>query len=58
MQSLLGSFPYVDYDAAGFLGAFGRSEARRRLLSAFDGSTLAARVPEEWCYIMYGIATK
>jgi hypothetical protein len=48
----------VDYRTAGFLGAFGRSETQRRWLSAFDGRALASRVPEDWCYIMYGIATK
>jgi SAM-dependent methyltransferase len=58
MQSLLRPFAHVDYRTVGFLGAFGRSETQRRWLSAFDGSALASRVPEDWRYIMYGIATK
>ena len=58
MQSLLRDFSHVAYRTVGTLGAFGRSEAQRRFLSRFDGSTLAELVPEGWRYIMYGIATK
>jgi SAM-dependent methyltransferase len=58
MQTLLHQFSHLEFNTVGFLGAFGRSEAQRRLLSAFDCSKLAARVPEKWRYIMYGIATK
>jgi SAM-dependent methyltransferase len=58
MRSFLAPFRSVSYGTTGFLGTFGRSEQQRALLAAMDDVALNRVVPEEWRYIVYGVATK
>jgi SAM-dependent methyltransferase len=54
---LLAEFSTVDYELAGFLGTFGRTEAQRTVLGCFD-KILVPLVPRSWRYIMAGVAAK
>ena len=58
MRSFLVPFRNVAYGTTGFLGTFGRSESQRAMLAALDDAALNHVVPEEWRYIVYGVATK
>ena len=51
-------FSEVKYEMSGFLGAFGRNEQQRSILGKIDNQFANSLVPEEWKYIMIGIAKK
>ncbi len=50
-------FSSYNYNTAGFLGAFGRSEGQRAILGRFDGF-LHGLLPQNYHYIIFGIAKK
>lgn len=58
MRGFLEPFRDVRYGTTGFLGTFGRSESQRSVLAALDDVALNRVVPEQWHYIVYGVATK
>ncbi len=58
MRGFLKPFRTVKFDTAGVLGALGRTERQRRVLSRFDRAGLSHIVPPSWNYIIYGVATK
>lgn len=58
MREFLRPFKSVKLDTTGLLGALGRSEPQRRILSRFDRAGLSKAVPPSWRYIVYGVATK
>jgi SAM-dependent methyltransferase len=58
MQKLLSPFSSIEYDTAGFACAFGRNERQRNALGILDARILARIVPENWRYIMFGVARK
>jgi len=58
MRAFLEPFSRVQYGAAGFFGALGRSERQRRAFAVLDRLFMNALVPPSWRYIMYGVATK
>lgn len=58
MNEFLGQFSKVTYRTIGFLGAFGRTEKQRDVLSWFDKYLVGPLVPKNWRYIVAGIATK
>jgi SAM-dependent methyltransferase len=57
MQGYLSPFVQLEFQTAGFLGAFGRQEWQRSLL-AFADKALAPMLPMESRYILAGIAGK
>jgi SAM-dependent methyltransferase len=58
MRQFLSSFSHVDYRTLGFTGAFGQGEMQRNLFGILDRTILDRVVPENWRYIMVGIARK
>ena len=58
MKDAMSKFVELNYRTTGFLGAFGRTEFQRRLLSSADKVLLNKIVPKSWHYIMYGSARK
>ncbi len=58
MRGFLRSYSSFEIHATGVIGAFGRTEAQRDLLSAIDRIILNRIVPENWKYLVYGIAVK
>lgn len=58
MKELLNDFSSFEINATGLLGAFGRNEIQRYLLSTIDELMLNKICPENWKYITYGIAEK
>jgi len=58
MRKLLSGFVRATYACRGFLGAFGRTELQRNWLGRLDGLFLDRLVPQEWRYIMFGVAVK
>lgn len=58
MPSLLRGFESVDYQTAGFLGAFGRTEFQRRLLGKIDTALVERIVDNKMKYIIFGVAKK
>jgi SAM-dependent methyltransferase len=58
MKELLEDFSSCDIKTTGLLGAFGRNESQRNLLSTIDELILNKICPENWKYITYGIAEK
>jgi SAM-dependent methyltransferase len=51
-------FDEVELRTTGVIGAFGRSERQRSLLSLADQAVLNAAAPADWKYIAYGSAVK
>ncbi len=58
MGEFLAPFSKVTYRTIGFLGAFGRTESQRGILSWFDKYLIDPFVPSSWRYIVAGVATK
>lgn len=58
MEEFLAPFSNVQYRTVGFAGAFGRSEPQRNLLGFLDQTVLNYTVPENWRYIIVGVARK
>jgi SAM-dependent methyltransferase len=58
MRSFLSSFSSVKYCTIGFLGVFGRNEKQRQVLGAIDRAFLDSIVPQNWRYIIVGVAKK
>lgn len=58
MKSAMSMFSEIDYFTNGFLGAFGRTEFQRSLLSKMDRLLVEKIVFKSWHYIMYGSAKK
>ena len=58
MGEFLSPFSKVTYRTIGFLGAFGRNERQREVLSWFDKYLIDPFVPSSWRYIVAGVATK
>jgi 2-polyprenyl-3-methyl-5-hydroxy-6-metoxy-1,4-benzoquinol methylase len=55
MRDFLSDFSSVNYQLAGFLGTFGRTETQRIIMGYID-KILVPIVPKEWNYIMAGVA--
>lgn len=58
IHDLLQNFRHVDIKYTGMMGAFGRSEKQRSLLSISDQFFFNWLSPDSWKYIAYGIAEK
>lgn len=58
MRQFLSSFSHVEYRTLGFTGAFGQGETQRNLFGILDQAILNHIVPENWRYIIVGIARK
>jgi SAM-dependent methyltransferase len=58
MHEFLSPFSAVTYRTIGFLGAFGRSERQRGVLSWLDRYLISPLAPSSWRYIVAGVATK
>jgi SAM-dependent methyltransferase len=58
MKEFLSPFSSVEYRPLGFGGAFGRSELQRNLLGILDGLVFNHIVPDDWKYIIVGVARK
>lgn len=58
MKTLLARFVSMRYITTGVTGALGRTSWQRNLLGCLDQGLLNRLLPEEWRYIMIGIATK
>jgi len=58
MEDFLSLFSRVRYCTVGFAGAFGRSEIQREVFGILDHAVLDHVVPEDWKYIIIGVATK
>lgn len=58
MNELLSVFSSYQIKTTGVLGAFGRNESQRNLLSKIDEFILNKVCPDNWNYICYGIAEK
>jgi SAM-dependent methyltransferase len=58
MNEFLAPFSKVKYRTIGFLGALGRTERQRAVLSWFDKHLISLLVPKSWRYIIAGVATK
>ena len=57
MKQFLSDFSKVDFKTAGFLGCFGRNEMQRTFLAGVD-NVLAFLIPQNWRYIIFGVAIK
>jgi SAM-dependent methyltransferase len=55
---LLSCFEKFDRRTLGLLGVFGRSERQRRVLGTMDRVLLDRLVPDQWRYILVGVARK
>jgi SAM-dependent methyltransferase len=58
MRRYLRCFSKVTLRTCGVVGAFGRTEAQRRILGRVDRALLTPLLPAAWHYIAYGIAQK
>jgi SAM-dependent methyltransferase len=58
MEEFLSPFSKVQYRTVGFAGAFGRNESQRNILGFLDEKGLNYAIPEEWRYIIVGVAKK
>jgi SAM-dependent methyltransferase len=58
MNEFLKDFSCCDIKSTGVLGTFGRNESQRNLLSTIDELILNKICPDNWKYIIYGIAEK
>ena len=58
MKILLKDFSDVVIKSTGFLGTLGRNESQRNFLTSIDDIFLNRILPDEWKYIVYGIAQK
>jgi len=58
MKEFLKEFSSYDLQTTGVLGTFGRTEQQRNVLASVDKIILNTLCPENWKYIVYGIATK
>lgn len=58
MKEFLKDYSYSDIRTTGVLGAFGRNESQRNLLSTIDELILNKICPDNWKYIIYGMAKK
>ncbi|NHF61074.1 class I SAM-dependent methyltransferase [Flavobacteriaceae bacterium TP-CH-4] len=58
MREFLKDFSSVDIKTTGVLATFGRNERQRIFLSTIDDLILNKACPENWKYIIYGIAEK
>lgn len=58
MKEFLKDFKSVDFKTTGILGAFGRTEKQRFVLSSIDQLFLNKISADHWKYIGYGIAVK
>jgi SAM-dependent methyltransferase len=58
MKDFLKDYSYTDIKTTGVLGTFGRNENQRNLLSTIDELILNKICPDNWKYIIYGIAEK
>jgi SAM-dependent methyltransferase len=58
MEEFLRPFSEVHYRTFGFIGALGRSELQRNVLSILDKSVFNVAVPDRWKYIIVGVAKK
>jgi len=58
MEEFLSPFSRVQYRTVGFAGAFGRNERQRNILGLLDSKALNYAVPENWRYIIVGVAKK
>lgn len=57
IESLFKNFKKVSFKTIGFFGAFGRTEAQRRILGKLDG-ILNPIIPHKMKYVVYGVAIK
>ncbi len=57
MNEFLEDFSQVHHLTRGFMGSFGRTERQRNLLASVD-SVFHRMIPEQWKYIMMGVAKK
>jgi hypothetical protein len=58
MLDFLSVFREVKYTTTGFLGAFGRNEEQRIILGSLDKKLISHFIPQNWHYIMIGVAKK
>ena len=58
MKEFLKEFSFSDIKTTGVLGALGRNESQRNFLSTIDDKILNKICPDNWKYIIYGIAEK
>lgn len=58
VEGLFQKFKSVQFDTAGFLGAFGVSEVQRNLLGSLDTLLFDKIVTDKMKYIIFGVATK
>jgi SAM-dependent methyltransferase len=58
INEFLKDFSYCDIKTTGVLGTFGRNESQRNLLSTIDELIINKICPDNWKYIIYGIAEK
>jgi SAM-dependent methyltransferase len=58
MKEFLAPFSSIQYRTVGFAGALGRSELQRDVLGRLDTKALNYMVPEDWRYIIVGVAKK
>ncbi|MBD2791578.1 class I SAM-dependent methyltransferase [Xenorhabdus szentirmaii] len=57
MELFLNKFSAIEYKTLGFLSCFGRNENQRNTLSKFD-KFISKITPNDWCYIIIGVARK
>ena len=57
-KGFLKRFSNFQYGTGGILGVLGKSEPQRNLLGSIDRSILDKLIPENYQYIIYGIAEK
>jgi SAM-dependent methyltransferase len=58
MKEFLKDFSSFEIKANGFLGTFGRNERQRYFLSTLDELVFNKVCPDNWKYIVYGMAEK
>jgi len=58
MKQFLKHFSSFNIMTTGVLGAFGRNESQRNFLSTMDKLIINKLCPDNWKYIIYGIAEK
>lgn len=58
IEALFEPFEHVEYDTAGFMAAFGRTEKQRDILGKLDTLLFDKTLTNRMKYIVYGVATK
>lgn len=58
MREFLRQFATVQMRATGVIGVLGRTERERNLLARVDNWVLNRLCPDEWKYLVYGVAVK